>query len=69
MTKPLSRRTRSLSPRAGLSLLRLAKARALVMGRAHVSPEDLAAVKERAARGARVLGLRFTDDLLAIAAA
>lgn len=30
-----------LSPRAGLSLLRLAKARALVMGRAHVSPEDL----------------------------
>ncbi len=30
----------------------------------HVSPEDLAAVKERAARGARVLGLRFTDDFM-----
>lgn len=30
-----------LSPRAGLSLLRLARARALVMGRGHVSPEDL----------------------------
>lgn len=30
-----------LSPRAGLSLLKLARARALVMGRGHVSPEDL----------------------------
>ncbi|WP_375213571.1 AAA family ATPase [Aquabacterium sp.] len=30
-----------LSPRAGLSLLRLARARALVMGRGHVSPEDV----------------------------
>lgn len=30
-----------LSPRAGLSMLRLARARALVMGRNHVSPEDL----------------------------
>ncbi len=30
-----------LSPRAGLSLLKLAKARALVCGRGHVSPEDL----------------------------
>jgi MoxR-like ATPase len=30
-----------LSPRAGLSLLRLARARALVMGRQHVSPEDI----------------------------
>ncbi len=30
-----------LSPRAGLSLLKLAKARALVSGRNHVSPEDL----------------------------
>ena len=30
-----------LSPRAGLSLLRLARARALVMGRGHVSPEDI----------------------------
>lgn len=30
-----------LSPRAGLSLLRLARARALVLGRGHVSPEDL----------------------------
>ena len=33
-----------LSPRAGLSLLRLARARALVQGRAHVSPEDLQAL-------------------------
>ncbi|MES2088445.1 MAG: AAA family ATPase [Pseudomonadota bacterium] len=30
-----------LSPRAGLSLLRLARARALILGRGHVSPEDL----------------------------
>lgn len=30
-----------LSPRAGLSLLRLAKARALFLGRGHVSPEDI----------------------------
>ena len=30
-----------LSPRAGLALLKLARARALVLGRAHVSPEDL----------------------------
>lgn len=30
-----------LSPRAGLSLLKLAKARALVLGRGHVSPEDI----------------------------
>jgi len=30
-----------LSPRAGLSLLRLARARALVLGRSHVSPEDI----------------------------
>jgi len=30
-----------LSPRAGLSLLRLAKARALISGRGHVSPEDI----------------------------
>ena len=30
-----------LSPRAGLSLLKLARARALVLGRGHVSPEDL----------------------------
>lgn len=33
-----------LSPRAGLSLLRLAKARALLLGRGHVSPEDLQAL-------------------------
>ena len=33
-----------LSPRAGLSLLRLARARALLQGRPHVSPEDLQAV-------------------------
>jgi MoxR-like ATPase len=33
--------SQGLSPRAGLSLLRLARARALVMGREHVSPEDL----------------------------
>lgn len=33
-----------LSPRAGLSLLKLAKARALVMGRGHVSPEDIQAL-------------------------
>lgn len=30
-----------LSPRAGQSLLRLARARALLQGRAHVSPEDI----------------------------
>lgn len=30
-----------LSPRAALSLLKLSKARALVLGRQHVSPEDL----------------------------
>jgi MoxR-like ATPase len=30
-----------LSPRAGLSLLRLARARALLQGRGHVSPEDI----------------------------
>lgn len=30
-----------LSPRAGLSLLRLARARAMVLGRNHVSPEDI----------------------------
>ena len=33
-----------LSPRAGLSLLRLARARALLLGRPHVSPEDLQAL-------------------------
>lgn len=33
-----------LSPRAGLSLLRLARARALLQGRAHVSPEDIQAL-------------------------
>lgn len=33
-----------LSPRAGLSLLKLARARALVMGRNHVSPEDIQAL-------------------------
>lgn len=33
-----------LSPRAGLSLLRLARARALLHGRGHVSPEDLQAL-------------------------
>ncbi len=33
-----------LSPRAGLSLLKLARARALVLGRNHVSPEDLQAL-------------------------
>jgi MoxR-like ATPase len=33
-----------LSPRAGLSLLRLARARALLQGRSHVSPEDLQAL-------------------------
>ncbi|MFZ4551518.1 MAG: AAA family ATPase [Aquabacterium sp.] len=33
-----------LSPRAGLSLLRLARARALVLGRGHVSPEDIQAL-------------------------
>jgi MoxR-like ATPase len=33
--------SQGLSPRAGLSLLRLAKARAMVEGRSHVSPEDL----------------------------
>lgn len=30
-----------MSPRAGLSLLRLARARALLLGRTHVSPEDI----------------------------
>jgi MoxR-like ATPase len=30
-----------LSPRAGLSLLKLARSRALVLGRSHVSPEDI----------------------------
>jgi len=30
-----------LSPRAGLSLLKLARARALFLGRGHVSPEDI----------------------------
>ncbi|MDE2400822.1 MAG: MoxR family ATPase [Burkholderiales bacterium] len=30
-----------LSPRAGLSLLKLARARALILGRSHVSPEDI----------------------------
>ncbi len=33
-----------LSPRAGLSLLRLARARALLQGRGHVSPEDIQAL-------------------------
>jgi MoxR-like ATPase len=33
-----------LSPRAGLSLLKLAKARALLQGRQHVSPDDLQAL-------------------------
>ncbi len=33
-----------LSPRAGLSLLKLARARALMQGRSHVSPEDLQAL-------------------------
>jgi MoxR-like ATPase len=33
-----------LSPRAGLSLLQLARARALVSGRGHVSPEDIQAL-------------------------
>jgi MoxR-like ATPase len=33
-----------LSPRAGLSLLKLARARAMVLGRQHVSPEDLQAL-------------------------
>lgn len=33
-----------LSPRAGQSLLRLARARALLQGRAHVSPEDIQAL-------------------------
>ncbi|MEK8085217.1 AAA family ATPase [Aquabacterium sp. A3] len=33
-----------LSPRAGQSLLRLARARALLHGRAHVSPEDIQAL-------------------------
>ncbi len=33
-----------LSPRAGLSLLKLARARALLQGRAHVSPEDIQAL-------------------------
>jgi MoxR-like ATPase len=33
-----------LSPRAGLSLLKLARARALVLGRGHVSPEDIQAL-------------------------
>jgi len=33
--------SQGLSPRAGLSLLRLARARALVVGRGHVSPEDI----------------------------
>ena len=33
-----------LSPRAGLSLLKLARARALVLGRQHVSPEDIQAL-------------------------
>jgi MoxR-like ATPase len=33
-----------LSPRAGLSLLKLARARALVLGRNHVSPEDIQAL-------------------------
>lgn len=30
----------------------------------HVSPEDLATVKERTRAGARLLGLRFTDDFM-----
>ncbi len=33
-----------LSPRAGLSLLKLARAHALLDGRAHVSPQDLASI-------------------------
>jgi MoxR-like ATPase len=33
-----------LSPRAGLSLLRLSRARALLQGRGHVSPEDIQAL-------------------------
>ncbi len=33
-----------LSPRAGLSLLKLARARALLQGRGHVSPEDIHAL-------------------------
>jgi MoxR-like ATPase len=33
-----------LSPRAGLSLLKLARARALLQGRLHVSPDDLQAL-------------------------
>ena len=33
-----------LSPRAGLSLLKLARARALLQGRGHVSPEDIQAL-------------------------
>ena len=33
-----------LSPRAGLSLLKLARARALLHGNAHVSPQDLIAI-------------------------
>ncbi len=36
--------TQGLSPRAGLSLLKLARARALLQGRGHVSPEDIQAL-------------------------
>jgi MoxR-like ATPase len=35
---------RGLSPRAGLSLLSCARAHALILGRAHVSPDDVQAV-------------------------
>ena len=50
-----------LSPRAGLSLLRLAKARALLQGRGHVSPDDLQALWVAATAHRMVIGSASGD--------
>ncbi len=51
-----------LSPRAGIGLLRAAKAQALIMGRQHVVPEDLQAVFVAVARHRLVLATDASGD-------
>jgi MoxR-like ATPase len=56
-----------LSPRAGIALLRAARAHALISGRSHVLPEDLQAVFVAVARHRLVLNADASSDGASVA--
>ena len=56
-----------LSPRAGIALLRAARAHALLAGRTHVLPEDLQAVFVAVARHRLLLNADASGDGASVA--